>query len=305
MTLPEVAAPRVHIGINLSPQGVDWSTLEAAWARVGRHDVFESVWTNDHLTDVGLERNGASWDTVTATAALAHHVPGRTIGHGVLANTFRHPAVLAKQATILDHITGGRYVLGLGAGWHAGEHESLGIPLPPIRERFDRFESAVHVLRALFSAEAVAPPGVTLEDPFYPLRGATNEPPPLTTGGPPLWLGGQRTRGIRLAARYGAGWILPSFVPGVVVDVEYFRDRRAALIEALRAEGRDPAGFSFAAKLGTGRTAADREAAVRTSHEYVRAGATHILLSVPPALGPDGVDAAAAEVAVPLREQLG
>jgi alkanesulfonate monooxygenase SsuD/methylene tetrahydromethanopterin reductase-like flavin-dependent oxidoreductase (luciferase family) len=300
-----MAVPRVHIGINLSPQGVDWSTLEAAWERVGRHAVFESVWTNDHLTDVGAERGGASWETVTATAALARHVPGRTIGHGVLANTFRHPAVLAKQATILDHVTGGRYVLGLGVGWHAGEHESLGIPLPPIRERFDRFESAVHVLRALFSAAAAAPPGVTLEDPFYPLREATNEPPPFTAGGPPLWLGGQRTRGIRLAARYAAGWVLPSFVPGVVVDVDYFRDRRAAILEALEAEGRDPALFAFAAKIGTGRTATERQNALRKSQEFVRAGATHILLSVPPALGPDGVDVTATEVAVPLREHLG
>lgn len=300
-----MAAPRIHIGINLSPQAVDWPVLDAAWARVAEHEVFESVWTNDHLTDVGAERGGASWETVTASAALARHVPGRIIGHGVLANTFRHPAVLAKQATILDHVTGGRYVLGLGAGWHAGEHDALGIPLPPVRERFDRFESAVRVLRALFSADAAAPPGVTLEDPFFPLHGATNEPPPFTAGGPPLWLGGQRTRGIRLAARYAAGWVLPSVVPGVVVDIDYFRGRHAALVDALQAEGRDPTLFAFAAKIGTGRSAPERQNALRTSREFVRAGATHILLSVPPALGPDGVDAAAAEVARPLRERLG
>ncbi|HEX7612030.1 MAG TPA: hypothetical protein VF371_04580 [Candidatus Limnocylindrales bacterium] len=63
-----------------------------------------------------------------------------------------------------------------GAGWHEGEHEQFGIPLPPIAERFDRFESALGVLAALFSDAARRPPGVTLTDPFYPLRGATLEP---------------------------------------------------------------------------------------------------------------------------------
>ena len=72
----------------------------------------------------------------------------------VLSNTFRHPAVLAKQATALDHITGGRFILGLGAGWHDGEHDTFGIPLPPIGERISRLESAVRVLRALGSDAA-------------------------------------------------------------------------------------------------------------------------------------------------------
>ena len=72
----------------------------------------------------------------------------------MLSNTFRHASVLAKQAAVLDNATGGRFILGIGAGWHEGEHEAFGIPLPPLRERFDRFESSLRVLRALFSDEA-------------------------------------------------------------------------------------------------------------------------------------------------------
>ena len=79
-------------------------------------------------------------------AALVHRVPGKWVGHAVLSATFRHPAVLAKAATVLDHATGGRFIVGLGAGWHEGEHGPFGIPMPPMPERFDRFESAVHVL---------------------------------------------------------------------------------------------------------------------------------------------------------------
>ena len=90
-------------------------------------------------------------------AALAHRVPGRWLGTAVLSATFRHPAVLAKAATVMDHATGGRFIVGLGAGWHEGEHVPFGIPLPPMPERFDRFESAVHVLRALWSDAARDP----------------------------------------------------------------------------------------------------------------------------------------------------
>ena len=175
---------RISIGIKTSPQEVDWPTLDAAWARIGEHDVFESVWMNDHITNAAVERGGRSWESLTAMTALAHHVPGRWLGHGVLSNTFRHPVVLAKQATLLDHVTGGRFIVGLGAGWHVGEHVPFGIPLPDMPERFDRFESAVHVLRTLFSDDATREPGVTRPDRFYPLEGATNLPGPLTPGAP-------------------------------------------------------------------------------------------------------------------------
>ena len=250
---------RVPIGIKTSPQAVDWPTLDAAWARIGEHDVFDSVWMNDHLTDVSFERHGPSFEALTAMAALVHHVPGKWVGHSVLSATFRHPAVLAKSATVMDHATGGRFIVGLGAGWHAGEHVPYAIPMPPMPERFDRFESAVHVLRALWSAAASEPPGVTRPDPFYPLVEATNEPPPRTPGGPPLYLGGQKRRGIALAAAVADGWLLPAVVAlGSPSDLDYFSVKRDAIIRALEAIGRDPATFEIVAQVPTGTTAEDR-----------------------------------------------
>jgi alkanesulfonate monooxygenase SsuD/methylene tetrahydromethanopterin reductase-like flavin-dependent oxidoreductase (luciferase family) len=224
----------------------------------------------------------------------------------MLSNTFRHPAVLAKAATVLDHATGGRFIVGLGAGWHEGEHLPFGIPLPPMPERFDRFESAVHVLRALWSEAAIAPPGVTRPDPFYPLAEATNEPPPLTPGGPRLWLGGQKRRGIALAAAVADGWAAPTVVAlGVPSDLGYFSERREAILAALDAVGRDPSTFEITAQVPTGTTLEDRRWAVGQGREAAERGATHIILGMPPALGPVGVDAVAREVAVPLREALG
>ena len=300
-----MSAP-VSIGIKTSPQGVDWPTLDAAWARIGEHDVFDSVWMNDHLTDVGLERAGPSWEALTAMAALIHHVPGKWVGHAVLSATFRHPSVLAKAAAVMDHATGGRFIVGLGAGWFDPEHTPFGIPYPPMPERFDRFESAVRVVRALGSAAATTAAGVTRPDPFYPLDGATNDPPPLTPGGPPIWLGGQKRRGIALAAEVAQGWLLPAVLPDKhPTDMTYFAGRRDALLEALAAIGRSPEGFAIVAQVPAGATAETRRACLEAAHDAVRIGATHVILGMPPRLGAAGVDDVAREIAQPLRDAIG
>src|SRR4029079_14449969 len=141
---------------------------------------------------------------------------------------------------------GGRFIPGLGAGWHEGEHEEFGIDLPPMPERFARYESAVATLAALFSEPARRPPRVSRDDPYYPLREATLEPAPVRPGCPALWLGGQRSRGIALAARLATGCIMPGTRAG---DVAYFVDRRDALRTALEANDRDPGSFAFAAQV--------------------------------------------------------
>ena len=292
----------VRIGFKTSPQDVDWPTLDATWARAGQLGVFDSGWLNDHLTNTDPEVPGPSLEALTLMAALVHHVPGLAVGHAVLSNTFRHPVVLAKAATVLDHATAGHFVLGLGAGWFEGEHEPFGLELPPIGRRIDRLVSAVAVLEALFSPEAAAPPGVTRPDPFYPLAGATNMPPPLTPGGPPLYLGGQGPRGIRLAAQSAAGWLVPGVNAG---DVEYFRGKRQELAEAMQAIGRNPADFDYVAQVAAGRTEASRAAALNASRGLIDAGATHVVIQLPADLGPVGLDVLARELAEPLRLEVG
>ena len=268
--------------------------------------MFDAVWMNDHLTDVVQERAGPSFEAFTAMAALAHHVPGKWLGHAVLSATFRHPSVLAKAATVMDHVTGGRFIVGLGAGWFDPEHTPFGIPFPPMPERFDRFESAVHTIRALFSDEATTLAGVTRPDPFYPLVGATNDPAPLTPGGPPIWLGGQKRRGIALAASTADGWLLPAVTADKnPTDMSYFADRRDALLAALEAAGRDRAGFTLTAQVPTGATAESRRECLAAALEAVRLGANHVILGMPPRLGAAGVDDVAREIAEPLRAAIG
>ena len=298
---------RVRIGFKTSPQDVAWATLDATWRRAGElsadrpGDGFDSGWLNDHLTNMDDDAPGPSLEAITLLATLVHHVPGVMVGHAVLSNTFRHPAILAKSAVVLDHATDGHFVLGLGAGWHEGEHDMFGLELPPIGPRIDRLVSAVETLRALWSPEATAAPGVTRDDPIYPLRSAINAPPPRTPGGPPLYLGGQGPRGIRLAARVGAGWLQPGNRAG---DVGYLAEKRDALVAALEAAGRDPATFDVVGQVLTGSTRASRREAVNAARRLIDAGATHVVLGLPSADGPAGLDAAVAECLDPLRERV-
>jgi alkanesulfonate monooxygenase SsuD/methylene tetrahydromethanopterin reductase-like flavin-dependent oxidoreductase (luciferase family) len=206
---------------------------------------------------------------------------------------------VAKAATVLDHATGGRFVLGLGAGWFEEEHGPFGIDLPPIGERISRLESAVDTIRALFGPDAAGAPGVTRDDPYYPLHGATNLPLPLTPGGPPIFLGGQKPRGIRLAARAAQGWLLPGTDAG---DDAYFREKRDLIVRALDDAGRDAATFELVGQVSTGVDGPGRAVALEQARRLAAAGATEIVLGMPAALGPAGLDDVHRELLLPLRE---
>ncbi|HEX7172507.1 MAG TPA: LLM class flavin-dependent oxidoreductase [Candidatus Limnocylindria bacterium] len=293
--------PARTVGFKTSPQHAEWTLLDETWAAAGELHVFSAGWMNDHLSDMS-ESGGPSLEALTLLGTLVHRVPRTWVGHAVLSNTFRHPAVLAKAAAVLDHASGGRFVLGLGAGWHEAEHRAFGLALPPIGERIDRLESALEVLHALFSPQAATHPGVTRPDRHYPLEGAVNLPVPLTAGGPPIFLGGQKQRGIALAGRLGDGWLLPGDRAG---DAQYLTGRRDALFRALESTGRAPEGFTIVGQVSCGDSPADRRRAVDQSRAMVAAGATHLILGMAPRLGPEGLNAIAREVAEPVLEAAG
>lgn len=287
------------VGVRLSATesaGTDWGRVKAFWTRAGELKAVDAVWMSDHLSDSMLERNGPALEALTTVAALSHLMAGKWVGIAVLAATFRHPAIVAKAATVLDLATDGRFILGMGAGWHLGEHDAFGIELPEPRARFDRYESSVAAVSALLSEAAATPPGVTRDDPRFPLRAATNEPGPRTRGGPPIWLGGTRPRGLELIARYADGWPMPGNRPG---DVELFREKRDLIRRALDGAGRDPDDFAYAAQLTVGTSHMDRRSALWTARKMRAAGATHVILGLPASLAPDGLDDLVHDVAEP------
>jgi alkanesulfonate monooxygenase SsuD/methylene tetrahydromethanopterin reductase-like flavin-dependent oxidoreductase (luciferase family) len=177
----------------------------------------------------------------------------------------------------------------------------FGIELPAVRERVDRFESALRVLRALFSDEARQPPRVTLEDRFYPLHEAVNEPPPVSRGGPPIYLGGQGPRGLRLAGRFADGWLLPGVNAG---DSRYLGEKRDALMRELEAAGRDTSRFSVVGQVTVPHRGNSADS-IEQAQRLVEAGATELILGVDTEAGPDGLRRLATEVGAPLRDRFG
>jgi alkanesulfonate monooxygenase SsuD/methylene tetrahydromethanopterin reductase-like flavin-dependent oxidoreductase (luciferase family) len=159
---------------------------------------YAGVWCWDHFMTRGPRPNSVleAWTTLTAAAVVTERL---TLGTFVANVMNRHPAVLARMATTLQEVSGGRLVLGLGIGGHPVEHEAYGIPFPPVPERVARLEEAVAVVRALWTGRPV-----TRESPFYRLRDAVALPRPEPP--PPIVIGGQSVTGARLAARIGDGW---------------------------------------------------------------------------------------------------
>ena len=153
------------------------------------------------------------------------------------SNTFRNPALLLKEAVTVDHISGGRLILGIGTGWHEDEHRRYGIDLPPPPERVDRFEEAVEMITLLMSQERT-----TFTGDHYRLDDARLRPPPVQRPRIPILIAAHRPRMLRLAARYADQWDTFAAMPGTATDgVEAEIAERIAQLDAeCLAIGRDP-----------------------------------------------------------------
>jgi alkanesulfonate monooxygenase SsuD/methylene tetrahydromethanopterin reductase-like flavin-dependent oxidoreductase (luciferase family) len=182
---------------------------------------YAGVWVWDHFMGRGDRTVPVveAWTILSATAGATSRM---TVGSFVINVMNRHPAVLARMASTLQIVSGGRLILGIGIGGHPAEHASLGIPFPGAPERVARVEEAVAVLRALWAGGPVTRPS-----PFYPLVDAYARPIPDPA--PRILVGGETAAGARLAGRIGDGWS--------TFD-NNFEANLPAYLEALDASGR-------------------------------------------------------------------
>ena len=219
----------MHVGIMIEAQeGLTWdrwSRLIEAAEGLG----YESLCRSDHLTGLGGESRRPSLETWTSLSALATRTRRIRFGPMVSPLTFYHPAILAKAAAAIDTLSGGRFDLGIGAGWNEHEHSMYGVPFPPLKERMDRLECGARVIRAL-----EAPEPVTLDQPYYPLKKAESYPRP-PQGRLRLVVGGRgEKRTLRIVAEVADEWNVTR------LDVEGYRAKRQVLAEHCRAVKRDP-----------------------------------------------------------------
>lgn len=162
---------------------------------------WDGIWYADHFMP-NADNTRVDWpECWTTLAALAVTIPRLRIGSLVAGNTYRHPAVLAKMAATVDHLSGGRMVLGLGAGWQENEHRQYGIPFHTLGERLARLDEACAVIKSLYDQEES-----DFDGQYYQLRGATLEPKPLQARLPLLIGGGGERVTLRIAARWADEW---------------------------------------------------------------------------------------------------
>src|SRR5918995_4219289 len=158
-----------RFGIKVAQMGGGYASIREAWLEADRLG-FDTGWLHDHLlnqNDVTLPED-EGWTVLTALLVESRRIRG---GLMVTANTFRHPALLAKIATTVDVISRGRVEVGLGAGWFEEEHRQYGLTLPPLGERMKRLEESCRVLEALWTQ-----PRATFEGTYYQVREAYHEP---------------------------------------------------------------------------------------------------------------------------------
>jgi alkanesulfonate monooxygenase SsuD/methylene tetrahydromethanopterin reductase-like flavin-dependent oxidoreductase (luciferase family) len=221
------SGPQVGIGVQLALQGVAPADVVGTAVAAERLGVgLVSVW--DHL--YGLQGQPANLEVTTMLTAVAVATERVRVASLVHAVTLRHPAVIAAATATLDHLSGGRVELGLGAGYLASEHDDHGIPLGPPAERADRLEESARAVQALLAGGPV-----DLDGRHVRLRGAVCEPRPLQDP-VPLWIGGGgERRTIPLAARIADGWNIPSVT---LPDLE----RKLAVLRAEEEAAGRPAG---------------------------------------------------------------
>lgn len=160
---------------------------------------WDGAYIADHFMPSFGDDTGPTSEAVALMAAIAADTDRVRIGSLVFGNTYRHPAVLTKQVATVDHISGGRLLLGIGAGWQENEHKAYGIELPPVKQRLDRFEEAVQVVKGLTSGERFSFSGSYYEITDSPSVNPGRRMDVLIGGG-----GEKRT--MRIAAQYADEW---------------------------------------------------------------------------------------------------
>lgn len=203
-----------------------WDDTRTRWAWFDELG-FDSLWLTDHFVRTA-QPDSPYFESWTLLSALALVAPRPRIGVLVSSNTFRHPSLLAKQAITLDHISGGRLELGLGAGWYRPEHEMFGLEFPETGELVDRYEESIDLLDRYFRNDVT-----TFEGAYYSLHEAPNRPGPIQKPRPPFVLGAHQPRMLRIAARYADTWNSRG-------TVEEIRMRNARLTDECMMVDREP-----------------------------------------------------------------
>jgi F420-dependent oxidoreductase-like protein len=258
----------MKFGVHTGLQNTSTDELQALWRRIEAAG-FEwiSIWDHFYSADPTVRDGETSsgsvcLEAVASHAALACTTSSVRCGSLVYSVGYRHPAVLANAIATIDQLSGGRAVLGLGAGWHQGEYAAYGIPFPPAPVRLRQLDEAIQCVRLLLTEDAA-----DFDGEFFRLDDARCDPKPVQ-GRLPLWIGGAGEKvTLRIAARHADGWNIPFVAP------DAYRHKVEVLHAHCEREGRDPDDITKSVNL----TLAWREEDLRSRFgdmtDWVRASA--------------------------------
>ena len=291
--IPRRPGRPLGVGVQLPEveREVRWPELRSI-ARMAEQAGFDSIWVGDHLLyRFSSGETRGPWEAWTTLAGLAEATERVTLGPLVAATAFHHPFMLAKQAATVDEISGGRLVVGLGAGWNETEFAAIGAPFD---HRVGRFEEAFTIVHTLLSAGYI-----DFEGEFFTARDAELLPHPGRPGGPPILIGSNGPRMLAATLHYAAAW--NSWYADTNNRPDGVARLRAIVDEAATMAGRDPAAIERTVAVlvrmpgGTGRIMGDENPRMAVTplegspehiaeglRAYAREGIGHVQLVVDP-----------------------
>ena len=192
---------QIRFGVQTPPQNTTWQELVSVWKAIDQAG-YDTAWVFDHFFPIFSEPSGPCFEAWTTLTGLALQTSRIEVGVLVTGNTYRHPPVLAKIAATLDHATGGRLILGIGAGWFEAEHRAYGIPFYTTAERIQRLDESVQIIKGLWTQ-----PKTTFEGRYYSVKDAWCEPKPVRKPHPPILIGaaGEKMT-LKVVARHADIW---------------------------------------------------------------------------------------------------
>ena len=258
----------MKVSFKTSQQETTWDEMAAIWRLADDIDVYEGGWLFDHFYPLFTDSSLPCLEAWTRAAGVAAITDRLRVGHMVTSNTYRHPAVVANTIATVDLISNGRLDFGFGAGWFEEEHAAYGMTLPPLKERFDRFDEAVEVIDLLLTETRSNYSGE-----HYQLVDAYCEPKPVQAPRPPFVIGGKgEKRLLRTAARWADHYNYPGN------DVEDFQDRLDVLWQWCEKLGRDPSEIETSLQIRVN----DIPEAMDNAAAAGDAGADHVIFYLPP-----------------------
>src|SRR5262245_17107692 len=211
----------IRFGLQTAQPGIAWTDLLDLWHRADAWG-YDSLWNYDHFYAIFTDPDSSCLEGWTTLSALAQATTRARIGTLVNGNTYRHPCVTAKAAVTLDHVSGGRLNLGLGAGWFEREHRDFGIDFKTVPARLAALDEACQIVLGMLTQERT-----TVRGKHYTVVDALANPKPLQRPHPPLMIGGTGERVLlRIVAKYADMW-------NASADAE----RMGKLVEVIRRHG--------------------------------------------------------------------